>query len=289
MARIKTSVKDESNSLLATVAAKAGGAGGDPKTWQLIPRGFYYGTVTKLEFGTYDGAAPKSMEKKPASGKITYAKLTPTVVLFNDLGTIIGRTDVTLGGWHAKKGLYQPDAASDKPALWPQGKFFLTALGLFEQGAQPGVFDLDFDPAFISDRVVRVAVGWAGYFSEKVGTFARNYQPAELLKLLYGEEVPAELTPDDLLNAVTDFNFAEDLITEDEEGNIKPVKEGALLRVKNVITGWYPIAAENVDRHNDENDTDWYYDEDSGAVFVNEAAYDLYMKLKDSEYQEPDL
>lgn len=94
--------------------------GGGARRYALIPEGVYVARVDNGKQETYQS-------KK--NNKISYAKVTPLIVLLNENSTEISRQDITLGVIDSEGYFYRPDGDEDKPALFSEAIFMLSALG----------------------------------------------------------------------------------------------------------------------------------------------------------------
>lgn len=261
-AKVGTVTDKDGNAFDPTVRpATSGGS----QHFQLIPSGYSLAVVNGMVLGSYEGKA------NGVKGKVTYWKVTPDITLMNGNKTIINRQEITLGA--VKNGaLYRPDKDSGKPAIWALAKYCLSTLGLLENAVNDdgevieGEFVLDFDTDAIMNRVVKVRVGIGGYIKGE-----QTFDEKAMTELLLEQNDGNDYTFEEIPALVAQYN-------EDHE---YPTNEG--LKTKNIITNFFNVDMATIEEHG------FYLEPDTGAVFTNEAAYDSYLSLRDSQdsYVEP--
>jgi hypothetical protein len=223
-------------------------------SYALIAPGYYNAVVRRLQTLEEENAVYSSRD-----GQTTYLKLRPDIRLV-ETRTIINRQDFTCGLYDEKRGLY-----SDKPGESPVWGGFkgaqglLTALGLFK-ALEGGKFELDFDTAIVSNRVVRVRVGIAGYIKGDWELTKQVQTPRDFDSVMTALQVEMTGLRDwnlaDLDTLVPAFNKAHDL---DEDSGLK---------TKNMITSFYGVRAWDIDEN------DWYLHPETNQVFVSEQDFD---------------
>lgn len=237
---------------------------GNGTAFHLIEPGYALATVTALEMAEYRAKSGEH-RSKDKDGKWTYVKLTPSFLLHNENGTIINRQDVTVGV-RGKSGFMRPDGDKSKAAIWPQAQYLLGALGLLSKDEE-GNFSLDFDTDLIADRVVRVQHDIAGYQKG-----VRNYDPEALSLALLGANDGNPYTFDDVQDLVAQWNVDNDL---DEDNDQR-------LRLKNVVTGVYPVDEKTIE------EGEFFVDPATGAVFTSLEAFDRCTQLVEISDQQGD-
>jgi hypothetical protein len=225
-------------------------AGGDSKAFRLVKPGYYTAVIEGLAFHENPGKSGTYINPNRPDGKWVYWRLTPSVRLQNENGTLINRQDVQLGV--VENGQYiRPDGDKTKPAMWSTGQFFLRALGLLI--GNNGVYTHSFDPELIEGRVVRVQVAVGAY--RKGST---SYTPEQLTAMLTQTNNGQGYEFEDIPDLVALYN-ADNNLTEDDA-----------LKTKNVITGYYSVGGKEIEEHG-------YYVDEMGGVYLSEAVYKVYL------------
>lgn len=231
------------------LSARSDGGG---KQFRLVKPGYYTATIEGLAFPT-PNYSKSGNHKNPdhPEGKWLYWRLTPTVRLHNDNGTLINRQDVQLGTVDKNGNYIRPDGDTTKPAMWSTGQFFLRALGLLI--GNNGVYSHSFDPDLIEGRVVRVHVAVGGYRKGE-----KSYTPEEITNMLRATNNGQGYEFEDIPELVALYNSDNNLTGDNE------------LKTKNVITGYYNLNAQEIEESG-------YYVDEMGGVYLSEQVYKVYL------------
>jgi len=266
MARIKTRIENPTDAEGNPVDISTSTGGSNP-AFHLVPEGVYPAVVDKLTQGSFRAKYGGIYNDASPDQKWEYWKLTPSVTLLNDAKTVINRQDWTLSVIR-DGAMYRPDGDTTKsPIFGSTGgcQYMLQALGLISKDGDS--YELDFDTDHITDRVVMVRVQHAGYNK----SLKRNYEPAELHKLLVDFNGGLEYTFEELRGLVDRYNEAQGF--SDGEG----------LRLKNYIMNWFGVRPEEAEENG------WFVvaqHDRSAQVFLTEASYEGYLALCESAEDE---
>jgi hypothetical protein len=133
-----------------TPTVKATVSNGGNSEFAPITPGFYLARIDGAKEGNFQGGF------KGVSGKFNYLKITPEIVVLNEVGTTINRQDLIVGAVDSEGFLFRPDGNTEKPALYSEMGFFLSAVGFIDD---EGNVDLNsFDPRLLCGQVVSVKI-----------------------------------------------------------------------------------------------------------------------------------
>lgn len=298
MARFATTVTAEDKDgnavdLSAQHAATAGST--DSRAYQIVEPGYCYAVVDKIEVGKpYRGGWSKPPSPNPNSpdGKWNWEKIIPHFTLLNENGSKINRQDFTLGVYENGKFI-RPDGAKQSPIMGI-AQFFLTALGLFvADDKDPSKYKFDVNFSLVTDRVVRVRTGLAGYIKSPRFN-VDGVKLHDILKTLAGTE---KYTFSDIAALTAKFNELSEeelaklphvtpqIAAQIAEVRVGDTPEDSHLKLKNTIISAYPISEEDAAANG------WFYEQLTGSVFTTAAAWETYMTLDEADrnHTEPEM
>ncbi len=237
---------------------------GNNKSFHLVPPDYYLAIVKSVKFDGSNRWAVKGHKSTAKDGKWTHWKLTPDVVLINDNGTLINRQDIIVGAVE-DGALVRPDGDTEQSPMWSSAQYFLGALGLLTTD-DSGEYTLDFDPDLITNRIIKVKTAVGGYIKGETG-----FDPKQLHELLLEQNNGMEYSFDEIPALVDQYN--------EDNGYDSETK----LKTKNMIVNFFAVDQKTLD------ESDFYTDPGTGAVYLNEAEYNKYLQLLDAteSYQEP--
>lgn len=242
--------------------------GQNPK-YALIEPGYHVATVTKIADdnwrGTYrtrDESKTELKNPNAPDGKWDYAKVKATFEIHNEQGTLITK-QLTVGIVDTKTGQLIRPEGGNKDVIWGGdfgALFFFSAIGLIEKTGDNEHQLRDVDTSVIAGRVLTIRTSIVGY--QKEGK--KNYDAAKLTELLIVQNDNQPYTFDQIPDLVAAYNVANNLTGD------------AVLRVRNEISGYFPLSAQAI------ADGDFFVDEETKAVYINEAAWDIERELNES-------